>query len=359
MKNFGFLSIADQVAAHLQAEIHRGRWTHSLPGKHRLANELGVNNKTVEAALQQLEAAGVLVSRGSGRTRLIHESVRATGTRLRIMFLTNESPKHDPKYPLVIEVHNALTEAGHTLEYTQRSMTDLGFDEKRVASLVRRTPADAWIIGSGSRNILEWFSTQPLSALALFGHRHGVPIASVGPDKASSYAEATETLLRLGHRRIVLLCRRLRRVPEPGRSERGFLEAMYAHGIPPSDYYLPDWEETPEGFQRLLEALFRVTPPSALIVDEMTYFVAALQFLAGRGIRVPADVSLVCTDYETAFVHCHPPVSCIAWDTRPMLRRVAQWASNVSHGRPDTRCINTPSTFIHGGTIGPAAAQRA
>ncbi|MBB5030855.1 substrate-binding domain-containing protein [Prosthecobacter vanneervenii] len=359
MKNFGFLSIADQVAAHLQAEIHRGRWTHSLPGKHRLANELGVNNKTVEAALQQLEAAGVLVSRGAGRTRLIHESVRATGTRLRIMFLTNESPKHDPKYPLVIEVHNALTEAGHTLEYTQRSMTDLGFDEKRVASLVRRTPADAWIIGSGSRNILEWFSTQPLSALALFGHRHGVPIASVGPDKASSYAEATETLLRLGHRRIVLLCRRLRRVPEPGRSERGFLEAMYAHGIPPSDYYLPDWEETPEGFQRLLEALFRVTPPSALIVDEMTYFVAALQFLAGRGIRVPADVSLVCTDYETAFVHCHPPVSCIAWDTRPMLRRVAQWASNVSHGRPDTRCINTPSTFIHGGTIGPAAAQRA
>ena len=88
--------------------------------------------------------------------------------------------------------------------------------------------------------------------------------------------------------RIVLLCRRVRRLPAPGLSERAFLAELEAGGIHPGEYNLPDWEENNAGFQKCLDALFRLTPPTALIVDETPYFVAALQFLTRRGIRVPA-----------------------------------------------------------------------
>jgi DNA-binding LacI/PurR family transcriptional regulator len=158
-------------------------------------------------------------------------------------------------------------------------------------------------------------------------------------------------LIDLGHHRIVLLCRRIRRLPAPGLSERAFLAELQAGGIRPGEYNLPDWEESNAGFQRCLEALFRITPPTAMIVDEVHYFVATLQFLQRTGLRVPGDVSLICTDDDPAFAACEPPISCITWDTRPLVRRVSNWASNVSRGKTDIRQTQTPATFIPGGTI--------
>jgi DNA-binding GntR family transcriptional regulator len=60
------LSVSAQAAAHLRAEIERGHWMGKLPGVHQLAAELGVNRKTVEAALRQLEHEGLLQGQGQG-----------------------------------------------------------------------------------------------------------------------------------------------------------------------------------------------------------------------------------------------------------------------------------------------------
>ena len=38
-----------------------------------------------------------------------------------------------------------------------------------------------------------------------------------------------------------------------------------------------------------------------------------------------------------------------------LLRRVVQWAANVSHGKKDLRQSLTPAEFVVGGTIGPCA----
>ena len=350
MSSVTFLSITDQVAEHLRAEILRGRWSGSMPGKHRLAAELGINNKTVEAALRQLEKTGLLLPQGAGRSRRINPRRRTSSRGLRIALLLNELP-HDAKSELHLAITHALTDAGHATVVGARSLDALGFDPKRVAKLVRETNADAWIIYGGSRDVLEWFASQPTPAFALFGHRIGVSIPAVSPDKPPAVAAATRHLIKFGHRRIVLICRKIRRLPRPGLSETVFLETLRAHDCPAGDYNLPDWEETNEGFQECLRALFRVTPPTALIVDEVPYFVAAMQFLVSRGIRVPRDVSLVSTDDDPAFAHCNPPIACITWDSRPVLRRILQWADQVSRGKPDLRQTLTPAKFIPGGTV--------
>jgi DNA-binding LacI/PurR family transcriptional regulator len=125
------------------------------------------------------------------------------------------------------------------------------------------------------------------------------------------------------------------------------------HGCQTGEFNLPEWEETNAGFHACLSSLFRSTPPTALIVDEVTYFVAAMQFLLRQGIKVPADVSLISTDDDVALSHCDPPVACMRWDMRPVVRRIVNWAANVSRGKPDFAQTLTPAEFVPGGTVGP------
>ena len=350
-----FLTLADQVTEHLRSEILRGRWGSTLPGKHQLAAELGVNNKTVEAALRQLEKTGLLLPQGAGRKRLINVRGRSHSKRaLRIALLLNDH-EIDEKTKLLLEVKHALDAAGHTIINLPKSLTTLRFDPKLVAALVRKTEADAWIILAGSRGVLEWFASQPVPAFALFGNRVGVKIPSVAPNKPPVIAEATRHLIELGHRRIVLLARRAVRLPQPTASLAAYLDTLREHGCQVGEFNLPDWEETNAGFHECLRSLFRATPPTALIVDEVTYFVATMQFLLLQGLRVPADVSLICTDDDVALSHCDPPVACMRWDLRPVIRRIVSWAANVSRGKADFTQTLTPAEFMPGGSVGPAS----
>jgi DNA-binding LacI/PurR family transcriptional regulator len=346
-----FLTIADQVAEHLRGEIQRGRWNDALPGKHQLAAELGVNNKTVEAALRQLEKSGLLLSQGSGRSRRVNARHRSVSRALRIALLLNDHAI-DEKMKLLIEVKHALNTAGHTLVTPPKSMTSLRFDPRQVATLVRKTKADAWIIVAGSRGVLEWFAEQSVPAFALFGNRAGIHIPSVSPNKPPAIAEATRHIISLGHRRIVLLARKAVRLPQPSAGLAAFLHTMREQGCQIGEFNLPDWEETNAGFHECLRSLFRSTPPSALIVDEVTYFVGTMQFLLLHGLRVPTDVSLISTDDDVALSHCDPPVACLSWDMRPVIRRIVNWASNVSRGKADFTQTLTPARFTPGGTVG-------
>ena len=358
-----FFTITEQVAAHLRGEMLRGRWGEKLPGTPRLAEHLGVNSKTVAAALQLLEREGMLVGQGAGRKRLIVLPDANAAQPMRVGILVYEPA--DLRLEYIVEIRHALAEAGHDAiavselrraqveQGNPNSLTDPAKRLERIRHLVKQTAADAWVVVAGSREVLEWFSTQPWPTIALFGRRRGLPIASTGVDKPTVISAATRQLIELGHRRIVLLCRRMRRLPQPGEAERSFLSELSAHGIQPGAYHLPDWEESIDGFFSLLESLFQITPPTALLIDEVPFFTATQQFLAKRRIQVPEDVSLICTDPDPSFVWCRPSITHIRWDILPVVRRIVRWAADVSRGKQDLRQNSSPAELVIGGTIGP------
>jgi len=353
MSRFVVLSAAEQVTAHLREELLRGMWSGAMPGGDRLAAELGIGRDTVEAALRRLEEEGLLVNQGRRRGRLIVPPTDASPSRwIRLAILLYESMDRGADY--MVELEHELTEAGHIVFNMPKSLIELGMDVRRIARMVMATEADAWLVLGGSVEVLRWFAEWNKPAFALFGRRRGLRIASAGPDKPPAIAAVTRTLAELGHRRIVLMVRRMRRVPKPGAQEQAFLDTLAAHGIPPGPYHLPDWVEDVEGFHAQLESLFRFTPPTAMIVDEAPLFAAAQQFLAGKGLRVPEDVSLVSTDYDTSFEWSRPKISHIRWEIRPVVKRVMQWTGHISRGKEDLRQTLTPAKFIKGGTIGPA-----
>lgn len=353
MKPYRKLSIPEQVAAHLRREIEGNRLDEMMPGVLRLEVQLGVNRKTVEAALRILETDGLLVPQGAGKRRRI---VRLTETEnrksLRVAILLY--CKEDGHNSYMVDLRHQLQEAGNCAFHPPKTLMDLHMDAGRVARLVRETAADSWVVCGGSREVLQWFAERDFPVMALFGRRRRLPIASVGPDKVPAYRELTQTLISLGHRRIVFLARRAIREPSPSIPLQAFLDELAVGGILVGPYHLPDWKETVQGFHECLESLFRFTPPTALIVDEIPLWIATQQFLGARKLRVPQDLSLVCTDGSPDFAWSHPPVSHIRWDSGPVVAHIVRWANHLARGRPDVRQTSTAAEFVYGGTIGPA-----
>lgn len=353
MNGTRFLSIAEQVVEHLRGELLRGRWGEFLPGLPQLSRQLDVDPKTVTVALRQLEKQGLLVPQGAGKRRkiVLPKEVRKA-PKLKIAILNHEPLALTEGY--MIELQHTFQQAGHEAFFTNKSLIELRMSVERVERLVRQTDADAWVVAGGSSEVLGWFVNEGIAAFALFGRRRGLPIAGVGPDKVRTYREIVRQLAALGHRRIVLLAQKPRRLPEPGASERAFLDEMVAQGIPTSPFNLPDWEGGPEGLRQVLDSLFHVTPPTALLIDEAYLFHAVKYHLSRRGIEAPEDVSLICTDPDRTFIWCRPSIAHIAWDNLQVVRRVVRWANHVSRGKNDIRQSLTPARLVEGGTIGPA-----
>ena len=351
MPNIQVFSVSEQIATHLRNEILAGRLQGLMPGRNELATQLGFNGKTVDAALKLLEGEGLLVGQGAGRKRRIVRP-RGASPALRLAILDYEPLGETDA--MTIQMRQMLAEAGHSPFFTQRSLLDLKMDVQRVAKLVRETEADAWLVCSASREVLEWFAGQERPTFALFGRRKDLPIAGIGPDHVSADREAARRLIELGHQRIVVLLRSNQRTGGLGPAQRVIFEEMRAHGLPVGSYNLPDWEDSPEGFHRVLDELFHLTPPTALIVDEPFLFHAAKDHIARLGFLAPERVSLICTDPDPTFDWIEPSIAHIRWDHRPVQQRVMRWAKNIARGKDDREQSFTKAEFIDGGTVGPA-----
>ena len=351
-----FSSITEQVASKIRDQLARGRWKSVMPGRERLASEFGVSGKTVDLAMGILEKEGLLVRRGRGKRRGIAAQAESDQPPLRLSIIPYE--KADTRLHYMVDLVHQLQEAGHTAEFAGRSLMDIRMDVSRLQRLAKTTEADAWVVASGSREVLQWFSEHRQPVLALGGRHTGIDIAAATPSKLPAYFTAIDHLVKFGHRRIVFLLRQQHRSPGPSRLAESLLRQLESHGLQVGSFNLPNWEDHPEGFIRALDALFSTTPPSALFLDEPYLFHAARYHLAHRGILAPDDVSLVCTDPDPNFGWCIPSISHISWKSAPVVRGIVRWASNVSRGKDDRRKIRTKAEFVQGGTIGPAKSAR-
>jgi DNA-binding LacI/PurR family transcriptional regulator len=350
-------SLTDQVTDLLRQGILSGRWRGTLPGRNRLAEEIGCCHGTMERAMRRLSREGLLVSQGAGQRRRIHlDGGVKQGRALRVVILLYEFSDQMTSY--LVELVHKLQLAGHEAGFSTKSMLDLDMDAKRIARFVEATQADAWVVISGPRDVLEWFAAQSIPTFALFGHSVRIPVASAGPKKAGALEELVDKLVDFGHQRIVMVVREDRRKPELGLLESLFLNRLEAHGIRTGSYNMPDWEDNAEAFSQMIDSLFRVTPPTALIIGDPMLLFPVVQHLASRGISAPAQVSLACTDVRPSYYWCKPNITHIAWDSKYVVKRVESWAKNISLGKQDLHKGVTNARLVSGGTIGPVPKEK-
>jgi DNA-binding LacI/PurR family transcriptional regulator len=351
------LTIAEQTAEHVREGIRSGRWRGELPGVLLLAKTLDVSKDAMRAALHILEAEGLISPGHAGAHRAVLGNGNAAPRRaLRVAILPREplANECDVTREILHEMRHELEAAGHTVVFAAKTQRELRFDVQRIAKLVAATSADAWVVINGAREVLDIFATQPVPSIALGGRCIGAPVASVYVDAVPAYREVTRRLLALGHRRIILLCPRFWREPTPGRVAQAFTEELAAHGVTGSDFHLPDYEPSAAGLRTLFDSLFRVTPPTALIVELPEEAGAALLYLNQRGLAVPRDVSVFFPWANGAMRLCDPPIAHLHCENQHLMRRIVRWVRAVARGHADRDAVAVPAILSPGGSLGPA-----
>jgi DNA-binding LacI/PurR family transcriptional regulator len=119
----------------------------------------------------------------------------------------------------------------------------------------------------------------------------GIPVVSAA--HASGATQATSHLLALGHRRIGAIGGPGGRVATHDRL-RGYHAALAGAGVLPDPELFRYSDFTVEGGRAEAEVLLRLPdPPTAIFAFNDAMAIGAMQAIAARGLRVPADVSVV------------------------------------------------------------------
>jgi DNA-binding LacI/PurR family transcriptional regulator len=248
--------------------------------------------------------------------------------------------------------------AEHIWILADKTHSELEDDPQRIAKLVKKSKADAWIVIAPSRQVLAWFSAQTVPTIAFGGASLEFPIAGAAVDILPPVREAVRKLTTLGHRRIVLIAPPQWRQPAPSRTLQGYFDELKAQGITPGEYHAPAWDQTAAGLHALLDSLFRVTPPTALLVVEPPRVLATLSFLNQRRLRVPQDISLVCLGQDPMFHWCHPPLAHLRYDLQLPARRIVKWVAGVARSKHDKKFELFPAEFDAGGSTSTAPHGR-
>lgn len=352
------LNLAEQAALHMQREIEAGRWKGRLPGIARLAEELGMSRAKVLEALALVEARGLIVTQGAARHREVvpHQTLTSSNGSLRIGILHHEDPAYAAPMTkeAILTLKHDLEQLGHGVFHSSKSQIALGGDVRRITKMVEQHQADAWVVCRGSALLLDWFCKQQTPFIAVDGSIDHSPMAAASLMPGAAFREAIRQLIALGHKRIVWVCPPHWVRPAPTKMVRAFWSQLTASGLSAGDYNTPHYDGTPEGFQLLLDSLFRLTPPTAMIVPCQNHAFALMNFLNRRGLSIPHDLSLIVGAPGPALHWIHPPIAYLQYDSLSLVRRIVRWVENCAKGGlPDLDQELINATLVAGETMVP------
>lgn len=192
--------------------------------------------------------------------------------------------------------------------------------------------ASLWLLCSVAKEIQAWFERRGRPALILGSRHAGIHLPDLDADYQAVCRHAAQTLLRFGHRRIVLL------TVDSGlagdlASEKGFQEAFSRITESAAKGRIVHHKGNAARLGRLLAHLFGgAKPPTAMIVTYPCYMMTVMGYLARMGIKIPQDVSLICRDHDPFFEFLVPSPSCYHLDFDRFARRAAQLAIQIEQG---------------------------
>lgn len=181
----------------------------------------------------------------------------------------------------------------------------------------------------------------------------GAPGASaVLCDHAAGVARVTEHLHGLGHRRIALVAGPAS--VRPGRElARAFGSACARLGV--EAVVEPGEFSARTGHDATVRVLARSPRPTAVISGSSQILPGVLRAIGARGLRVPADVSLVTFDDVTLLEFVDPPIATVARDPLLIGREAARLLLCRIDGEPPST-VSIPARFDPRGSCGPAPA---
>jgi LacI family transcriptional regulator len=265
----------------------------ALAGVHPATASRALNPATkgmtsADTAQRVLRAAAELGYRPNAVARSLR-TARSSSIGVVVPDLTN------PLFPPIVRgIEAALSPHGYVLLIVNTD-NNLAQEAQLVASLRARS-VDGLILATArlSHPLIETLAAGDLPVVLVNRRHEGLPLPCVVPDDAAGIQLAVAHLAGRGHRRIAHIAGPQNTSTGVARL-RGFRAAMAGHGLAADDALVAgcgSWSEA-EGARALRDLLDSGVPFSAVIAGNDMLALGCYDVLGERGIRCPADLSVV------------------------------------------------------------------
>jgi DNA-binding LacI/PurR family transcriptional regulator len=350
-------SLVHETSSVLKEWIASGMVKDVLPGEHELKGRLRVGRDTLRLALQALENEGWIEASSQGRKRRIHpRKLRATGkagSNLPVTFLSPYQAKQAQDLDEMEETMKRLAEAGRTMQFIAPEVFHLKHPDRRLEQLVRAHPSVAWLLYATSQPVQAWFGQQGLPTLICGTPYPGVELPHIHQDWEPAGFHAGLQFLRYGHRQIGMFGY-VKRGAGAILIEQGLRRALQQPGSQARLTVFGD-ERTPQSIVNCYEAAFKARERiTAMVLTSSEHLLTCLSWLVSKGIRVPADVSVMVLPYEHWYSELHPPLSHYKPNIRGLSHGIADRVVElIEHGHVIRKSFKLPVEYVSGATIGP------
>ena len=349
-------SLVAQTFAILKEQIQSGTWDRWLPREWDLCEQLKISRRTLRGALAQLEHEG-LVKAGRGRRREISTPKRKASRQppSNSVILLNSQPVSDKSSFTILwmdDLREHLAAAGYHLEVHFHRDRPGRKPSAALEQLVRDTRPAAWLLGSQTAQVQQWFSQRGLPCVIIGSRHEGVSLPSVDIDFRALGRHAAGLLLAKGCTRLIL-------VDTPSglagdlECERGFKEAAarFQHR---GEAIIGHHDGTVEGLSGRLKMFFqRRRPRTGLVVTGSNYVLMTLCFLLRQGLRVPEDVALISRDDDVFMQYTIPTIAHYSAGPTVLARKVSRvFLQLVRFGVSEQRDYRVMPRFVAGESLG-------
>ncbi|WP_240897193.1 LacI family DNA-binding transcriptional regulator [Kineococcus vitellinus] len=222
---------------------------------------------------------------------------------------------------LVTSVERAARAAGYTLVLADTH--DDPAEELRVLHELAGRRVDGVVLAPSARAAEEALPFLAGSRLptVLLDRFADAPLDQVGPEGSAATEALTAHLLDLGHRRTAFVAG-LEGLSSTTERRDGYLRAVAARGLAP--LVLPGASDTRTAEEVVTAAFSAPGRPTAVVVGNNSMTVGTLRALRALGLRLPADVALVCYDDPEWADLVEPRLTALAQDVPAMATRAVQ-----------------------------------
>ncbi|RWE66101.1 LacI family DNA-binding transcriptional regulator [Mesorhizobium sp.] len=214
-------------------------------------------------------------------------------------------------------------------------------NQEKLAWNIQSALVDGFIlfcIEGGSR-LVELTRERKLPFVALELGFDDDTVSAIGVDNVAGARLAAHHLAELGHRRFAVLSlpfaddrtgpvspEQVRTAVYPGTRDRlvGYFEALSRFGVDTAVIPVYETENDKASTRAGLETIFASAEPTAILAMSDRIAMAAIEWLAARGIAVPGDVSIIGFDGVPDAALCDPPLTTIAQPIAEIGRRAAR-----------------------------------
>lgn len=308
-----------------------------------------VSEKARAAILAAVEESGFQLNLNAKQLKQSHATsilviLKGSGNVLFAEMLeTIQTALHGTRYPLHVEYMHGGDNEVH-----------------RAKTLIREKKALGVIfLGANLENFREEFQELGVPGVIVTNNARQLQIpnlSSVFIDDRRAAAQAMETLIALGHKKIAVIGGHRRYSDICRLRWEGVLDAMQAHGLsmdPEKDYATVYF--SPEGgYTGAMELMERGREFTALFTMSDLMAIGAFRAMKDRGLDVPGDVSVIGYDGLPVGEYLVPRLSTVDQPTADMARRGLQLLLDSIENGAEAKHEAVPFTLLYRESTGPA-----